>query len=523
MKKNQKNLTENSWDKIGLNHHHGINLTLSSLHSKESCGIGEFYDLIPIIKLLETIGFDLIQLLPLNDMGFETSPYNALSSCALNPIYLSLNKLPFLEKDSKLKQSLIRFKKFTYLHRVAYSSVLSEKIEFLWEYFHKFSTLFEKDTRFQDFLTKHTWIKQYALFKALKDHYKDKNWKEWREVDKNPTKRHLKALMERNSKSILFYSIVQYLCFSQMRKVKQVANSHGIFLKGDIPILISPESMDVWLYREEFNQEVLAGAPPDNFNEEGQLWGFPTYNWKHIRQDNYRWWKRRLNIAEEFYDIFRIDHIIGFYRIWGINKGLKAIEGRYIPKEIWTQLIQGEEILNKLLSFATMLPIGEDLGLDIIHIQKSMKSLGIAGTRVMRWEKTHPSNQFIPLKEYEPLTLSTVSTHDSETLEEWFNQNQKESLHFCTSHNIPYEKKLTPELRFNLLKASHSTSSLFHINLLGEYLALFDNMIWQEKEFERINIPGKVLPTNWVYKLRPSVEEIISHKELQIRLKSLIS
>ena len=196
--------------------------------------------------------------------------------------------------------------------------------------------------------------------------------------------------------------------------------------------------------------------------------------------------------------------------------------GNFIPDDPSLATFQGERILQKLTSFTNMLPIGEDLGADIEYIRKSLSIHGIPGTKIPRWEKDHLGDgSFIPYDQYHPLSLTTVSTHDSETLTLWWNNNPEEAKSFANAMNMQYSKYLTNSLRYQMLKSSHHTSSLFHINLLSEYLALFEDLVWDSPYDERINLPGTILPSNWCYKTRPSLETLLKHDALKEAIKSM--
>ncbi|GAB4186705.1 MAG: 4-alpha-glucanotransferase [Simkaniaceae bacterium] len=510
------------WQKIGIRHHHGIDLPLFSLHSKYSAGIGEFPDLIPVIDWLSNIGMDILQLLPLNDSAMDPSPYNALSAFALHPIYLGLANLPYVKDDLQLQFFLQELQAMNHFPKVSYHDVLKTKQQFLLLYFQRYFENFQHLPRYQSFLKENSWLKIYALFKALKDHFSQKGWFDWPEKYKN-VKAHRENLISEFSSPIAFYEFVQYLCFQQLHAVKEHAEKKGVFLKGDIPILISPDSADVWHFPEFFDMSYSAGAPPDMFNPDGQYWGFPTYKWNALRKRDFNWWKKRLRLAEKIYHIYRIDHVIGFYRIWEIPRGDPPGNGRFVPKKEDKAIEQGEEILTMMLRSSSMLPIAEDLGFITEKIRESLKRLGIAGTRVIRWEKTWDEKQeIIPTSEYEPLNLTTVSTHDSETLELWWRYRSDEAKDFAKEKGWHYIPDLSFDWRFSLLRDSHTSSTLFHINLLQEYFGLYPELSWPNPEDERINIPGFLLPANWTYRFRPSIEEFTSHAPLFESMKELI-
>ncbi|MCH9620878.1 MAG: 4-alpha-glucanotransferase [Chlamydiia bacterium] len=512
-----------AWHRIGIKHHHGINIPLFSIHSENSCGVGEFLDLKLLIEFCASVNMGIIQLLPLNDAGYETSPYNAVSSQALGPIYISIRSLPFVKSDEDLLLDLAGFKRYTYLQKVAYNAVLAAKLEFLRKYYYKYFDNFSKTLTYQAFLKDNPWLHDYGLFKALKDDYAHRGWFSWEKKHQDISKSYKKQLLKEKETEINFYIFLQFLCFTQMEEVKGYAQKKGVMLKGDIPILISPESLDVWHARENFDLDYSAGAPPDIFTPTGQCWGFPIYDWKHIEETKYSFWENRLKTAGCFYHMYRIDHIIGLYRIFAITRGKGPEAGVMIPEDPSLALRQGEHILRKFSSITKMFPIGEDLGADIEYIRESLAKQAVPGTKIPRWERDHLGDKaFIKYEDYNPFSVTTVSTHDSETLSLWWENNAEEVRHFTTAQGMKYTKHLTQELRFQMLKDSHHTNSLFHINLLSEYLALFKDLVWENPHDERINLPGTVLPSNWCYRLRPSLEMLLEHNDLKDSMKNCL-
>lgn len=506
------------WSKVGIGHHHGIDIPLSALHSKKSCGIGEFYDLIPLIDWCEKVGMDVIQLLPLNDTGDDTSPFFALSAIALNPLFLSLHKLDSVE-PTQLKE----LQSFDRLPRVPYHQVQAHKTLFLRTYFEEKGPKLLKTKAFENWLDENEWVEGYALFKALKDAMQKNHWQTWPQELQDPTEKEFDSLIEKYWVDVCFYIFLQYECYRQLTDVKAYANERGIFLKGDIPILISPDSADVWRNAQKFDLTHVAGAPPDAFNEEGQVWGLPIFNWDVIKEENYNWWKKRISYASHFYDIYRIDHALGFFRIYAIPPGKSGKEGVYIPADKADWLPHGKEILSVISDFTSMLPIAEDLGDVPDSVRDTLTELGICGTRVIRWEKRWTDGQqYIDPLHYNPITMTTVSTHDSETLEQWWRDEPKEAKAYAHYKGWDFKPALTKAQRREILWDSHHSSSLFHVNLLGEYLALFPELVWENPDDERINVPGTLAPTNWTYRIRPTVEEILSHKGLAEEVKNLL-
>ena len=300
--------SELHWKKIGMRPRHGIDIPLFSLRTYKSCGIGEFLDLILLIDWCHERGFEVIQLLPLNDSGNDPSPYNALSSCALHPIYLSLGNLPGRPKP-------LSGSSLNNLPRLSYLEVLTLKLNFLRQYFTNEGEKIASSTSFKQFVEKSPWLIPYALFKVLKDKLQHTPWTTWPQKLKIPD---LNQLQQEHGAEIEFYLVLQYLCHLQLQEARAHAISKGILLKGDIPILISQDSVDVWSKPHLFNFALAAGAPPDAYNREGQYWGFPLFNWEDLKASDFLWWKERLKAAAQYFDLYRIDHVVGFFRIWAI-------------------------------------------------------------------------------------------------------------------------------------------------------------------------------------------------------------
>lgn len=521
----KNSLCAKQWEHVGIKQRHGINVPLFSLHSRTSGGIGTFTNLLPLIDWCASIGFNVIQLLPLNDSGLDASPYNALSAFALNPIHIDLNALPFLDSFPHLCEELKALTEVLAAEhkRIDYPHVRSTKDRFLRRYYAAVKERLVTSDDYAAFVAAMPWLQSYALFKTIKAQQGQQNWQYWPEHLRTPTPENLSKLYEEHAEEIEWHCTLQYLCDMQLRSVKEKGTEKGVLIMGDIPILISPDSADVWLQPYLFDLKNSAGAPPDMYSIDGQNWGFPLYNWEEIGKHCFRWWRDRLQTASRYYQLFRIDHIVGFFRIWAIPLGASAKEGRFIPEDPNTWIEHGKTILSKLIVASDMLPIGEDLGTIPPESRICMRELGICGTKVMRWERDwNGDRHFVAIEEYPPMSLTTVSTHDSETLPLWWRDNPIEAQEYAASQGWTYNPTLTHDQQQALLWASHHTSSLFHINLLQEYLALIPGLTWPQLEDERINIPGTISPNNWAYQFRPSVEEIVSNKELADLMRALI-
>lgn len=326
----------------------GIVVPISALRTKKSCGIGEFLDLIELAKFCKKTNISIIQILPVNDSCFDSSPYNLVSAFALNPCYISLENLS--ESESYLSEIKALRKKFDGLKRVAYREVLSEKLKIAERIFAKQVDDFEKiltdkTSEEANWLADNAWVKTYAVYKNIKEQNFQRAWYDWTNL-RTPTKDELKTAWEcpplKNTYN--FYIWMQFNLHKQLLKAVDACKKYGIILKGDLPILLNRDSCDVWANHKLFQPDLTAGSPPDAENPTGQNWGFPCYFWQNHKEDGYNWWKERLLKSEQYYNAFRIDHILGFFRIWAIPVGEStALLGRTIP---YTTISKTE--LNKL-------------------------------------------------------------------------------------------------------------------------------------------------------------------------------
>jgi len=315
----------------------GTVVPVGSLRGKESVGVGEFPDLTEFGRLCKKMGIGLIQILPVNDTGYQDSPYFALTAFALNPLYLRMGDLPeaagFEAKIKKLGEKFEGEKRFPYL------SILKAKMALLREIYAASARTIIKSAKENSamaaWIKTNPWVKEYAVFRRLKEINGEKSWKEW------TTGRKMNAAEigemwndPQLEEEHLFWAWLQEALERQFSQAGKSLNDMGIILEGDLPILINEDSCDVWAHPEIFNPEMSAGAPPDMYSPDGQNWGFPTFNWKVQEKDNYAWWKARLKSAEKFYGAFRIDHVLGFFRIWTSRRedvSSSSVLGRFIP------------------------------------------------------------------------------------------------------------------------------------------------------------------------------------------------
>jgi len=297
----------------------GVVVPLFSLRSKESVGIGEFLDLVPFGQWAKKCGLDLIQLLPVNDTGEESSPYSARSAFALNPVYIRLQEIEGANEilgDELAKQN----KKFAKPPRIPYLEVVRYKRKTLRMLFDKKKETILADEHFKEWAKQNPWLRPYATFCALKAENNEASWKDWAKKEKP------------KENDVLFQEWMQWIAEQQFLKAVGELNKLGVRLKGDIPILINEDSADVWHCPQFFSLENRAGAPPDMFCYSGQNWAFPTYKWDNLEKENFGWWRDRIKHAAKFYHAYRIDHVLGFFRIWVVPETeYTGILGHFVP------------------------------------------------------------------------------------------------------------------------------------------------------------------------------------------------
>ncbi|MBB6482365.1 4-alpha-glucanotransferase [Spirochaeta isovalerica] len=293
----------------------GVVVPVFSLRSEKSCGIGEFADLAHLGEWCRQTNLDLIQILPVNDTGYQESPYSALSAFALHPIFMRLEDIPeskdFAGDIAALKKELEPLK------RVSFASVLTGKLEILRKIYDSNIKSIRADKAVTGWMKENPWVKNYAVFSTIRRNNLMASWKDWKNF-RNPSAKDLDKLWDKYEEDNYFHVWVQYHLEKQLKDSAAKLDSMGISLKGDIPILMNEDSCDVWADRKFFDLSLSAGAPPDMFSTDGQNWGFPVYNWTNLKKDDYSWWRKRLKQAAKFYHAYRIDHVLGFFRIWNI-------------------------------------------------------------------------------------------------------------------------------------------------------------------------------------------------------------
>ena len=507
--------SKDKWKKLGTARRAGVLAPLFSVYSKDSTGIGDLQDIRLLIDWCAVTGNSILQLLPMNEVGVTFCPYDSISSFALEPSYISLNALRGAHKKFVRAGINSLKKKFPAGQgRVDYG-IKKAKNNFLRKLY-----LEEGGCNLPEFkkfsAENKYWIDDFALFKVLKDYNSGKPWHEWDDEYKNRDLSALESFEIDNAEEISFQKWVQWTAYEQLKDAKDYAASKGVKICGDLPILISRDSADVWARQEFFKLEFAAGAPPDMYCAKGQRWGMPTYNWEKIANDGYKYLKMKLKYAENFYDILRVDHVVGLFRIWSIpydepaeNEGLN---GFFDPRDEQEWGRHGRRILSIMNDSTAMLLAAEDLGMVPKECPKTLKEFGIPGNDVQRWTKDWMlSHDFLNPEKYRLDSIAMLSTHDTTNWPAWWQHEAgtiDEALFIkkCADRGIDYEyvkEQLfnTDLSRYGRLRWLDCMDSVeLFISILGkkreevkDFIEMYENS-YEEKEklWEHMKLKGEM-------------------------------
>lgn len=318
----------------------GVAIPVFSLRTKNSFGVGDFGDLKKMIDWVTLTHQRVLQLLPLNDTTITHSwtdsyPYSSISIYALHPMYIDIKALGSLKDKIKAHHFEALQRELNALSQIDYEKVNNAKWEYIQLMFEQEGDKVLGSKDFKDFFAANDfWLMPYAAFSYLRDKFGTPDFRQWKDdavYDKDRISK-LCSVSNPEYPQIAVYYYAQYNLHLQLSEASHYARSHRVVLKGDIPIGISRNSVEAWTEPYYFNMNGQAGAPPDDFSVKGQNWGFPTYNWGEMAKDGYRWWKDRFTRMAQYFDAYRIDHILGFFRIWEIpSNAVHGLLGQFSP------------------------------------------------------------------------------------------------------------------------------------------------------------------------------------------------
>ncbi len=476
----------------------GVLMPVSSLPSR--FGIGGFskeaYD---FVDFLAASGQSLWQILPLGPTGYGDSPYQSFSTFAGSPYYISLDALIEEGLLTEEECSSVDFGNDT--KRVDYEKIYYTRFELLRKAFERANR--SDDADYSAFVKENElWLKDYAMYMAVKDSLGGVSWIEWDEEIRLRKPKAMKKYEKELADDIAFYSYQQYLFSKHWSALKEYANKKGIQIVGDIPIYVAFDSADTWAKPELFQLDqknvptAVAGCPPDAFSATGQLWGNPLYRWDYHEETGFAWWMQRLAHCFDIYDIVRIDHFRGFDEYWAVPYGDETAEnGEWKPGPGYKLF----EVMKKTLGNRAV--IAEDLGFLTPSVLKLVKKTGYPGMKILQFafDATGESD-YLPHK-YPNNCVVYTGTHDNDTVNGWLATLNKKDLAFVKKYvNV----KRTPELCETLIRTALGSVADTAVIPMQDYLGLGGEA--------RINTPS-TLGGNWEWRMEKDActEELSKH------------
>ena len=508
----------------------GLLLPLFSMPSTRSWGIGEFADIPVLAGWMSAAGLRVLQVLPLNEMApGQASPYSAISAMALDPIFISVPDVPDFHElggedglDTAARGLLDQARAS---RRVEYWSVRTLKDRALRASFrrfvrHQWTQDSERAAGLRAFIAGQAWwLDDYALFRAAHHLSDGRPWREWAPSVRDREPSALSALRRESAQEVLYRQYLQWIAQDQWMAAR--ARAPGLLLGGDFPFGVAGDSADVWGHQPLFSFEGSVGAPPDAFSEEGQNWQLPMYRWDVMRARGYKWFRARARRAAELFDLFRVDHVVGLFRMWVFPQGDEA--PHFVPAGEAAQTAQGRAVL-EVVAGAGATVIAEDLGTIPDFVRATLRALSLPGYKVMRWERgwNAPGRPYVEPSTYPALSVATSGTHDTETLAAWWEDlDQDERLATlaiaCPSEAdngaFPrFDEAFVPGVRDALLEALYASGS----DLLT--LPIQDVFGWTD----RINVPAIVDESNWTWKLPFPVDRMDTEPVAAERQRALV-
>lgn len=508
----------------------GVTIPLFSVRTRSDWGVGQITDLPVAAAFFRRAGQQLIQVLPTQELADgETSPYGALSAFAIDPIYISVEAAPGVDR-ALVAQALgaegaAELERVRRAPRVEYSAVRALKRRVLSAAFDRFRDreLAHDTPRARAlfaFVEKESaWLRDHALYMALRNSHGGYGWTTWPAGERNRSPELLAIARSPRDDGALGTKVLeqmylQWLAHEQWHDARAELRRAGTLLMGDMPFIVGGESADLWAHRDQFQTDVSLGAPPDDFSADGQAWGLPAYSWPAMDKDGLAWLRARAAHAASLFDRFRIDHVVGFFRQWvkeesGPMKG----KGRFDPALERDQMERGAKVLRAMLEAAGPgSVIAEDLGVIPPFVRETMTRLELPGYKVLPWER---DDNFIPRdpRAFPELSVATWSTHDTAPITQWwydFEPWERERL-----LKLDSLRPDLPEAERELALVRLLLSSRSELTLLLAQEVLGDKT--------RINYPGTVTSENWTWRMPRPIEDLASDPAVTTRLEAIRS
>jgi len=463
---------------------------ISSLPSEY--GIGDFgkeaYD---FADFLEKAGQNNWQILPLGVTGFGDSPYQCFSAFAGNPYFIDLNEfidLGYLTLDEIKKEDLGDDSL-----SVDYGKLYVGKYKLLRLAFDRAKKNLKSELE-AFYLKNEEWLREFALFMALKDEFNGLSWLKWPDEFRKFNSKKVIEFEKNNREKIEFWIFTQYYFEKQWLKLKKYVNGKGIKIIGDLPIYVSEDSSDLWAHPSIFNLDenlvpkTVAGVPPDAFTSTGQLWGNPIYNWDEMERDGYRFWVRRIKHSFNLFDTLRIDHFRGFESYWEVPYGsVDAVNGKWVKGP-------GMKLFNKIKEELGDLDIiAEDLGYQTDEVIKLIEDTGFPGMKILQFAfDPKGDSENLPHNLIRNATFYT-GTHDNKTVKDWFDTAPEEEKDFAIKYLKLDEKE---GYNWGLIRGVWASTAYLAVCQMQDFLNL--------GEEARMNTPA-TLGDNWKWRIDKSM------------------
>ena len=492
---------------MGRDRHAGILLPLFAAPSSASWGIGELPDIVPLSRWLAMGGFDRLMLLPLGTMAVgQASPYSAQSAMAIDPIFIAVGDVEDFQRAGGVEalsdSARAQLQEAKSSSTVRHASVRRAKTEALDRAFDRFvrdewARRSPRAMMLLDYVDRERWwLDDYVMFEAIAESMPGLTWREWPPSLRDRVPHALDEARDRFSRAVLRHQYLQWIAEEQWQRARQAARSHGVDVIGDFPFVVSTHSADVWARADEFLLDVSAGVPPDAFSATGQDWGLPTYRWDRIAETGFAWIRQRARRMAALFQGVRIDHLVGFYRTYGRPPHGDPF---FTPGDEPTQQRQGEVILRIFLESGADV-LAEDLGTVPDFVRASLASVGVPGSKVLRWERAwHSDDQpFLDADAYPGNSVAMTGTHDTEPLALWWDHAASdERTAFMRLPIFEAQGMADPtqpwsdQLRDLVITFAFATKSRLVL------MPIQDLFGWRD----RINTPATVGDWNWTWQL----------------------
>lgn len=482
----------------------GVIMHIASLPGK--FGIGTFgKEAFEYVDFLTKTGLKYWQILPLGQTGYGDSPYQSFSAFAGNPYFIDFDILKeegLLKNEEYLNENYGDNEEY-----IDYGLLFDVKYKVLERAYENFKNSNNETIKeeYNNFVNENkSWLEDYSLYMAVKEHFNLSSWQNWDEDIKKREAAAMERYKELLKDRIGFWNFIQYEFFKQWNNLKNYANKNGIMIIGDIPIYVAEDSADVWsdtdaylIDKETLKPTAVAGCPPDAFSATGQLWGNPIYDWDYMEKDQYKWWIKRVSESLKLYDVVRIDHFRGFESYWQIPYGDDtAINGKWVKgpgMKLFNAIKEAKGEINV---------IAEDLGFLTQEVIDFLNESGFPGMKVLQFafDEREESN-YLP-HTYNENSIAYTGTHDNDTFRGWFDTTgSKSDVDYCIRYLA-----LTEEEGYNwgFIRGAWSSVSNTSIALMQDFLNLGNET--------RINLPS-TLGLNWKWRAKAgSYDDELAHR-----------